>query len=198
MSTFFFPQASHPEWNEASKMLGATAELNYMAQIVFLLFEDKQEPEDSEDRYKVEVHFTLGGKGREEIIAGSTSINSSTKSLKLDISRTLSHTSLKRMVPENNKQRRCSQVSCCLPQPGGKNSSTLPPNMFSSIRRPKSKSLPSLFCVQSPSIHCHYPVEENRVNFTHPISIDIIWQPILEAQLIDSPTDEQLSTKGNG
>ena len=74
-----------------------------MAQIVFLLFEDRQEPEDSEDRYKVEVHFTPGGKGREEVVAGNESTNSSTESLKADISKTLLYTSLKRMVPGNKK-----------------------------------------------------------------------------------------------
>ena len=157
-----------------------------MAQIVFLLFEDKQEPEDSEDRYKVEVHFTPGGKGREEIVAGSESTNSSTENLKADISKTLLYTSLKRMVPEN-KQRRSSQVSIPIPRPGAKNSCVLPLDETHTVKRVKSKSLPSLFYVP-PSIHCHQP-EENRMNFSRPI--DIMQQPIPEASLQDSPVDEQ-------
>ena len=189
--THYFPivQPSHPEWSEASKLLGATSELNYMAQIVFLLFEDKQEPEDSEDRYKVEVHFTPGGKGREEIVTGSESTSSSTESLKADISKTLLYTSLKRMVPEN-KQRRTSQLNIPIPRPGAKNSCVLPLDETHTVKKVKSKSLPSLFYVP-PSIHCHHP-EENRVSFSQPIDItQQPIQPIPETMLHDSPIDEQ-------
>ena len=163
-----------------------------MAQIVFLLFEDKQEPEDSEDRYKVEVHFTPGGKGREEIIAGDKSAGSSTESLKADISKTRLYTALKRMVPEN-KQRQHYQLHCPLSRPGAKISYTSPLDETCTIRRPKSKSLPALFCVP-PSIHCQCPVEESRVSITHPI--DITQQPIPEALLNDSPIDKDPPTKG--
>ena len=159
-----------------------------MAQIVFLLFEDKQEPEDSEDRYKVEVHFTPGGKGREEIVTGSESTSSSTESLKADISKTLLYTSLKRMVPEN-KQRQCHQLSIPIPRPGAKNSCVLPLDVTHTVKKVKSKSLPSLFYV-SPSIHCHHP--EERASFSQPI--DITQQPIPEASLRDlqdSPVDEK-------
>ena len=162
-----------------------------MAQIVFLLFEDKQEPEDSEDRYKVEVHFTPGGKGREEIVTGSESTNSSTESLKADISKTLLYTSLKRMVPEN-KQRQCQQchqLSIPIPRPGAKNSCVLPLDVTHTVKKVKSKSLPSLFYVP-PSIHCHHP--EERASFSQPI--DITQQPIPEASLHDlqdSPVDEK-------
>ena len=38
-----------------------------MTQFVFLLFENGQVPLDSEDRYKIEIHFSPGAKGREEI-----------------------------------------------------------------------------------------------------------------------------------
>lgn len=174
-------------------MLGATPELNYMAQIVFLLFENKQEPEDSEDRYKVEVHFTPGGKGRDEIITGTESENSSTESLKGDISKTLLHTSFKRMVPEN-KPRRCSQ-HCPLSRPEAKTSCTLSLNENCGVKKVKSKSLPHLFYIPpTPACHCQCPVEEDSVDFTHPI--DITKQPIPEVQLTDSPTDKELPTKG--
>ena len=163
-----------------------------MAQIVFLLFEDKQEPEDSEDRYKVEVHFTPGGKGREEIVEGDKSTGSSTESLKADISKTRLYTSLKRMVPENKRQY--NQLHCPLSRPGAKTSCTLPFDETCTVKRTKSKSLPALFCVP-PSIHCQYPVEERRVNLTHPI--DITQEPIVEASLNDSPVDKDPPTKGN-
>ena len=155
--------------------------------MVFLLFEDRQEPEDSEDRYKVEVHFTPGGKGREEIVAGSESTNSSTESLKADISKTLLYTSLKRMVPGNKQRRRTSQVNIPIPRPGAKNSCVLPLDETHTVKKVKSKSLPSLFYVP-PSIHCHH-LEENRVNFSRPI--DITQQPIPETLLQNSPVDEQ-------
>ena len=183
---FAITQPSHPEWSEASKILGATSELNYMAQIVFLLFEDKQEPEDSEDRYKVEVHFTPGGKGREEIVTGNESTNSSTESLKADISKTLLYTSLKRMVP-GDKQRRSSQINIPILRPGAKNSCVLPIDETHEVKKVQSKSLPSLFYVP-PSVHCHHP-EENKVSFSQPI--DITQQPIPEVLIQDSPTDDK-------
>ena len=43
-------------------------ELNYMTQIVIMLFEDVSQPEDSEQRYRVEVHFSPGVKGRLELL----------------------------------------------------------------------------------------------------------------------------------
>ena len=157
-----------------------------MAQIVFLLFEDRQEPEESEDHYKVEVHFTPGGKGREEIITGSESTNSSMESLKGDISKTLLYTSLKRMVP-GNKKRRSSQINIPISQPGAKNSCVLPIDETRAVKRVKSKSLPSIIYVP-PSVHCHHP-EENKVSFSQPI--DIAQQPIPETSLQDSPTDDK-------
>jgi len=194
MINYIFMQPSHPEWNEASKMLGATSELNYMAQIVFLLFEDKQEPEDSEDRFKIEVHFTSGDKGREEIIAGDESIDSSAENTKADISKTLLYTSLKRMVPEN-KQRRLSQQHWLPSRSNAKNSCVLPLTTETGhVKQVKSKSLPALFQVPH-SIYFQHPIEENRVSFTHPI--DITQQPIPEARINDSPVDkEELTTKG--
>ena len=165
-----------------------------MAQIVFLLFEDKQEPEDSEDRYKVEVHFTPGGKGREEIIAGDKSIGSSTESLQADISKTRLYTSIKRMVPENKQRQQHNQLLCPLSRPGAKTSCTIPINETYTVKRPKSKSLPALFCIPPPSIHCQHPVEERRMSMTRPI--DITQQPIPEILLHDSPVDKDPPTKG--
>lgn len=46
-----------------------------MTQFVFLLFENCQVPVDSEERYKIEIHFSPGAKGREEIIASEESID---------------------------------------------------------------------------------------------------------------------------
>jgi len=63
----------HSEWADAKKLLDSVPELNYMAQIVFLLFENTRAPRDSKDRYKVEIHFSPGAKGREEIIADGLS-----------------------------------------------------------------------------------------------------------------------------
>lgn len=46
-----------------------------MTQFVFLLFENGRVPVDSEERYKIEVHFSPGAKEREEIIASGESVN---------------------------------------------------------------------------------------------------------------------------
>jgi hypothetical protein len=53
-------------------------ELNYMTQIVFMLFEDVNKPEDSLDKYHVDIHFSPGIKGRAEL----TSTNGSSTLLK--------------------------------------------------------------------------------------------------------------------
>jgi len=47
-----------------------------MTQIVFLLFENSRAPKDSKDHYKVEIRFSPGAKGREEIIASGGSASS--------------------------------------------------------------------------------------------------------------------------
>ena len=50
-------------------------ELNYMTQIVFMLFEDVNKPDDSLDKYHVDIHFSPGIKGRRELASdGSRSL----------------------------------------------------------------------------------------------------------------------------
>jgi len=155
-----------------------------MAQIVFMLFEDKQEPEDSEDRYKVEVHFSPGAKGREEIIASGESVDS-TENTKADISKTLLYTSLKRLVPEN-KQKHFSNLLPSTLSPHSKTSCAQPPCELDEHvprRRSKSKSLPSILYVP--------PHIDDQNIVTHPV--DITAQPIPELaplQLDDSPVNK--------
>ena len=48
-------------------MIKKAPELNYMTQIVFMLFEDISKPEDSLDKYHVDIHFSPGIKGRAEL-----------------------------------------------------------------------------------------------------------------------------------
>ena len=48
-------------------------ELNYMTQIVFMLFEDVNKPEDSLDKYHVDIHFSPGIKGRAELTTDRSS-----------------------------------------------------------------------------------------------------------------------------
>ena len=48
-------------------------ELNYMTQIVFLLFEDTKQALNSAKRFQVEVHFSPGVKGREILLQGEDS-----------------------------------------------------------------------------------------------------------------------------
>ena len=49
-------------------------ELNYMTQIVFMLFEDVRKPENSMDKFHVDIHFSPGIKGRRELIFDGSSV----------------------------------------------------------------------------------------------------------------------------
>ena len=49
--------------------ISATPELNYMTQIVFLLYEDTQQPPDSPQRYTVSIRFSPGTKHRERFLS---------------------------------------------------------------------------------------------------------------------------------
>ena len=162
-----------------------------MAQIVFMLFEDKQEPEDSEERYKVEIHFTPGAKGREEIIASEESVHSA-ENAKVDISKTLLYTSLKRLIPES-KRRQFSPINY---SPSTRLGSTLsnvqgPCDLDELVpqRHSKSKSLPSIFYVPPSTNDTN---DQDSVISTHPV--DITAQPIPELaplQLNDSPINKE-------
>ncbi|XP_070205437.1 inositol hexakisphosphate and diphosphoinositol-pentakisphosphate kinase 2-like isoform X3 [Littorina saxatilis] len=52
--------ADKSQWERALSFLDATAELNYMSQIVFMLFEDPSKDIDSDERYHMELHFSPG------------------------------------------------------------------------------------------------------------------------------------------
>ncbi len=43
--------------------LDTVSELNYLTQIVIMLYEDSSEEEDSEKRFHVELHFSPGAYG---------------------------------------------------------------------------------------------------------------------------------------
>ncbi|XP_061671757.1 inositol hexakisphosphate and diphosphoinositol-pentakisphosphate kinase 2 isoform X2 [Syngnathoides biaculeatus] len=54
------------QWNRAMDYLSAVSELNYMTQIVIMLYEDNNKDLSSEERFHVELHFSPGVKGVEE------------------------------------------------------------------------------------------------------------------------------------
>ncbi|XP_051920018.1 inositol hexakisphosphate and diphosphoinositol-pentakisphosphate kinase 2 [Hippocampus zosterae] len=54
------------QWNRAMDYLCAVSELNYMTQIVIMLYEDNNKDLSSEERFHVELHFSPGVKGVEE------------------------------------------------------------------------------------------------------------------------------------
>uniref|UniRef100_A0A8C7I2K4 Inositol hexakisphosphate and diphosphoinositol-pentakisphosphate kinase n=1 Tax=Oncorhynchus kisutch TaxID=8019 RepID=A0A8C7I2K4_ONCKI len=54
------------QWKRAMDYLGAVSELNYMTQIVIMLYEDNNKDPSSEERFHVELHFSPGVKGCEE------------------------------------------------------------------------------------------------------------------------------------
>ncbi|XP_070827361.1 inositol hexakisphosphate and diphosphoinositol-pentakisphosphate kinase 2 isoform X3 [Chaetodon trifascialis] len=54
------------QWKRAMDYLSAVSELNYMTQIVIMLYEDNNKDLSSEERFHVELHFSPGVKGVEE------------------------------------------------------------------------------------------------------------------------------------
>ncbi|XP_065809299.1 inositol hexakisphosphate and diphosphoinositol-pentakisphosphate kinase 2 isoform X1 [Labrus bergylta] len=54
------------QWKRAMDYLSAVSELNYMTQIVIMLYEDNNKEPSSEERFHVELHFSPGVKGVEE------------------------------------------------------------------------------------------------------------------------------------
>ena len=64
-----------------------------MTQFVFLLFENCQVPLNSEERYKIEIHFSPGAKEREEMIDNGDSVNRRVPDSKKN------HFCFKRMLP---------------------------------------------------------------------------------------------------
>ncbi|XP_040019051.1 inositol hexakisphosphate and diphosphoinositol-pentakisphosphate kinase 1 isoform X1 [Gasterosteus aculeatus] len=51
------------QWKQAMDYLSAVTELNYMTQIVIMLYEDNDKDPSSEERFHVELHFSPGVKG---------------------------------------------------------------------------------------------------------------------------------------
>uniref|UniRef100_H3ASV2 Inositol hexakisphosphate and diphosphoinositol-pentakisphosphate kinase n=1 Tax=Latimeria chalumnae TaxID=7897 RepID=H3ASV2_LATCH len=54
------------QWQRAMDYLSAVSELNYMTQIVIMLYEDNNKDPSSEERFHVELHFSPGVKGCED------------------------------------------------------------------------------------------------------------------------------------
>ncbi|XP_076875784.1 inositol hexakisphosphate and diphosphoinositol-pentakisphosphate kinase 2 isoform X12 [Brachyhypopomus gauderio] len=54
------------QWKRAMDYLRVVSELNYMTQIVIMLYEDPNKDPSSEERFHVELHFSPGAKGCEE------------------------------------------------------------------------------------------------------------------------------------
>nr|XP_034986741.1 inositol hexakisphosphate and diphosphoinositol-pentakisphosphate kinase 1 isoform X3 [Zootoca vivipara] len=59
-------ESKDPQWQRAMDYLSAISELNYMTQIVIMLYEDNNKDPSSDERFHVELHFSPGVKGCEE------------------------------------------------------------------------------------------------------------------------------------
>ncbi|CAB1323568.1 unnamed protein product, partial [Coregonus sp. 'balchen'] len=66
----YFTSESHEvkdqQWKQAMDYLSAVSELNYMTQIVIMLYEDNNKDPGSEERFHVELHFSPGVKSCED------------------------------------------------------------------------------------------------------------------------------------
>ncbi|BFZ18674.1 hypothetical protein BsWGS_21714 [Bradybaena similaris] len=56
----FLDEEKDEQWKRSIDFIGACAELNYMSQIVLMMFEDPAQNEDSDDRFHIELHFSPG------------------------------------------------------------------------------------------------------------------------------------------
>ncbi|XP_078539418.1 inositol hexakisphosphate and diphosphoinositol-pentakisphosphate kinase 1 isoform X5 [Lissotriton helveticus] len=59
-------ESNDQQWKRAMDYLGAVSELNYMTQIVIMLYEDNNKDPSSDERFHVELHFSPGVKGCDE------------------------------------------------------------------------------------------------------------------------------------
>ncbi|XP_036266789.1 inositol hexakisphosphate and diphosphoinositol-pentakisphosphate kinase 2 isoform X6 [Pipistrellus kuhlii] len=59
-------ESKDEQWKRAMDYLNVVNELNYMTQIVIMLYEDPNKDLTSEERFHVELHFSPGAKGCEE------------------------------------------------------------------------------------------------------------------------------------
>nr|XP_014425521.1 inositol hexakisphosphate and diphosphoinositol-pentakisphosphate kinase 2 isoform X2 [Pelodiscus sinensis] len=59
-------ESKDEQWKRAMDYLNIVSELNYMTQIVIMLYEDPNKELSSEERFHVELHFSPGAKGCEE------------------------------------------------------------------------------------------------------------------------------------
>ncbi|XP_021569397.1 inositol hexakisphosphate and diphosphoinositol-pentakisphosphate kinase 2 isoform X3 [Carlito syrichta] len=59
-------ESKDEQWKRAMDYLTVVSELNYMTQIVIMLYEDPNKDLSSEERFHVELHFSPGAKGCEE------------------------------------------------------------------------------------------------------------------------------------
>ncbi|XP_034146081.1 inositol hexakisphosphate and diphosphoinositol-pentakisphosphate kinase 2 isoform X2 [Esox lucius] len=62
----FCDETKDDQWKRAMEYLKVVSELNYMTQIVIMLYEDPNKDPSSEERFHVELHFSPGAKGCED------------------------------------------------------------------------------------------------------------------------------------
>ncbi|KAL0963178.1 hypothetical protein UPYG_G00350730 [Umbra pygmaea] len=62
----FCDETKDDQWKRAMDYLKVVSELNYMTQIVIMLYEDPNKDPSSEERFHVELHFSPGAKGCED------------------------------------------------------------------------------------------------------------------------------------
>ncbi|KAJ8007446.1 hypothetical protein DPEC_G00117580 [Dallia pectoralis] len=62
----FCDETKDDQWRRAMEYLKVVSELNYMTQIVIMLYEDPNKDPSSEERFHVELHFSPGAKGCED------------------------------------------------------------------------------------------------------------------------------------
>ncbi|CAF0765321.1 unnamed protein product, partial [Rotaria sordida] len=70
------------QWKRSMEHLDTVSELNYLTQIVIMLYEDSSEEEDSERRFHVELHFSPGAYGCFDVLPEIDSVSPNINSIR--------------------------------------------------------------------------------------------------------------------
>ena len=148
-----------------------------MTQFVFLLFENGRVPVESEERYKIEIHFSPGAKEREEINTSREGV------FRRDFKK--NNIRLKRMLPAVHDDVITENLSLS--------------NMPSvKVEKQTSKSLPILMSkeeakmVQSKATHTSIFDEEESQNVNKPTSLPLLQNDTHSQSNNDNITIEEL------
>ncbi|CAF0737959.1 unnamed protein product [Adineta steineri] len=120
------------QWKRSMDYLDTVSELNYLTQVVIMLYEDSSEEEDSEKRFHVELHISPGAYGCFDVPPEIDSVTSNPNNIRT-------------VLPKSNREAAHSppRRSAKVPIPDSPREIELEPNMSSSLPQSELISLSS-------------------------------------------------------